>query len=75
MSDDPNLRNNELLPRFFPVLKEVKPFFKEQPQDLSASVSQIELNKDQLITCNDGHPGRQFHIDFSEDMFKELKLY
>jgi hypothetical protein len=74
VSDDPNLRNNELLPRFFPVLKEVKPFFKEQPHDLSASVSQIELNKDQLITCNDGHPGRQFHIDFSEDMFKDLKL-
>ena len=75
VSNDNELRNNKLLPRFFPILKEVKLFFKEQPQDLSASVSQIESNKDQLITCNDGHPGRQFHIDFSEDMLKELKLY
>ena len=74
VTNDGDFRNNELLPKFFPVIKEVKPFFKEQPQYLSASVSEIHLNKNQLITCNDGHPGRQYHIDFSEDMFKELKL-
>ena len=75
VTDDGAFRNNELLPKFFPIIKEVKSFFKEQPSDLSASVSEIHLNKNQLITCNDGHPGRQYHIDFSEDMFKELKLY
>jgi hypothetical protein len=56
------------------VIKDIKPFFKEQPQELSASVSEIYLNEDQLVTCNDGHPGRQYHIDFSEDMLKDSKL-
>jgi len=74
VTDDGAFRNHELLPRFFPIIKEVKPFFKEQAEDLSASASQILLNENQLVKCNDGHPGRQYHIDFSEDMFKELKL-
>lgn len=75
VSDEPNLRNNELLPRFFPVIKDIKPFLKEQPQFLNLSASEIHLNENQLITCNDGHPGKQFHIDFAEDMLKELKLH
>jgi hypothetical protein len=75
VSNDNELRNNKLLPTFFPIIKKVHRFFKEQSDDLNASVSQIESNKDQLITCNDGHPGIQYHIDFSEYMFKELKHY
>lgn len=75
VSDEPNLRNNELLPRFFPVIKDIKPFLKEQPQFLNLSASEIHSNENQLITCNDGHPGKQFHIDFVEDMLKELKLH
>lgn len=75
VSEENELRNNELLPRFFPILKEVKPFFKDQPEDLNIPKSEILLNKDQLIICNDQHPGRQFHIDFVEDMFKELKSH
>jgi hypothetical protein len=75
VTNENELRNNELLPKFFPIIKKVKPFFKEQAEDLSASASQILLNENQLVRCNDGHPGIQFHIDFSEDMFKELKSH
>lgn len=63
-----DLRNNELLPRFFPIIKEVKPFLKEQDKDLNVSREQIKLNQNQLIQCFDGHPGRQYHIDFVDDL-------
>ncbi len=72
VSDENELRNNELLPKFFPILKEVQPFFKEQEHTLNVTdANQIQLNQNQLIRCNDGHPGRQYHIDFVDD----LKLY
>jgi hypothetical protein len=67
------LRNNKLLPRFFPIIKKVNPFFKEQPDDLNIPISQVRLNIDQLIKCNDEHPGRQFHIDFVDDMLNIIK--
>lgn len=73
VSEENELRDNELLPRFFPILKEVKPFFKEQPHDLNIPKSEILLNKDQLIKCDDEHPGRQFHIDFVDDMLNIIE--
>jgi len=69
--EENELRNNELLHRFFPILKEVHPFIKQHEQELNVDQIQIQLNQDQLIRCMDGHPGRQYHIDFVED----LKLY
>ena len=41
--------------------------------DLNIPISQVRLNIDQLIKCNDEHPGRQFHIDFVDDMLNIIK--
>ena len=47
---------NKILSNSFPILSEVGRFFDRynNPED----------------TCNDGHPGKSYHVSFAEDMEK-----
>ena len=72
VTDDPDILNNKLLCRLFPVLPDVNPFFRDS-WSLSMPIEELQLNKNNSFKCHDGHPGTQFHIDFVDDMLKIIK--
>ena len=72
VTDDPDILNNKLLCRLFPVLSDVNPFFRDS-WSLSMPIEELQLNKNNSFKCHDGHPGTQFHIDFVDDMLKIIK--